>query len=144
MTKRLGIGFSALLMAVFVTACAQQERTATTRQNRFGFGTAPSERSATQILSQPPAPPQPRPTPSDDTGSDQDFVQSSTAAPTPTPAPAPVVLPKPEISYGIPVPGKPGFVTSPHSPNAGFVDVRGFPPGTEVKDPYTGRIFIVP
>jgi len=42
-----------------------------------------------------------------------------------------------------PVPGKPGFVTSPHSPYAGYVDVRGLPPGTEVKDPYTGKSFQV-
>ena len=49
-----------------------------------------------------------------------------------------------ELPYGTPVPGKPGFVTSPHSPNAGYVDVRGFPPGTEVKDPYSGKTFLVP
>jgi len=47
--------------------------------------------------------------------------------------------------YGIPVAGKPGFVRSPYtSPDAGLVDVRGFPPGTQVKDPYTGGIFLVP
>jgi hypothetical protein len=43
-----------------------------------------------------------------------------------------------------PVPGKPGFVTSPYQPDAGYIDVRGFPKGTEVKDPYTGRKFLVP
>jgi hypothetical protein len=48
------------------------------------------------------------------------------------------------IPNAIPVPGKPGFVTSPHAPAAGFVDVRGFAPGTEVKCPYTGNKFLVP
>ncbi len=49
-----------------------------------------------------------------------------------------------KVKYGIPVAGTPGFVTSPYTPNAGFIDVRGFPPGTEVKDPYTDRPFLVP
>lgn len=60
-----------------------------------------------------------------------------------TPTPVPVAAPR-DLPYGTPVPGKPGFVTSPHSPSAGYVDVKGFPPGSEVKDPYSGKIFLVP
>ncbi len=80
-------------------------------------------------------------------------VQSDANSPTPAP-----VLPsvrralaapaakgqKRDVPYGIPVPGKQGFVTSPFAPDGGLVDVRGFPPGTEVKDPYTGKIFLTP
>jgi hypothetical protein len=51
---------------------------------------------------------------------------------------------KTEIPYGTPVPGKPGLVTTPFAPDSGYVDVTGFPPGTEVEDPYTGKTFLTP
>ena len=51
---------------------------------------------------------------------------------------------KPELPYGSPVPGKSGLVTSPFAPDRGYVDVTGFPPGTQVHDPYTGKIFLTP
>lgn len=51
---------------------------------------------------------------------------------------------KKDYPYAQPVPGKQGFVTSPYAPYSGYVDVRGFPPGTEVKDPYTQKVFLVP
>lgn len=53
-------------------------------------------------------------------------------------------LTRADLPYGVPVPGRPGFVFSPYSPNGGYVDVRGFPSGTAVKDPYTGKIFLTP
>jgi hypothetical protein len=79
-------------------------------------------------------------------------------SPTPTPAPAPPNRenvrvakatatrknPKGDLPYGIPVPGKQGLVTSPFSPDSGYIDVRSFPPGTEVRDPYTGKSFLTP
>ena len=69
-------------------------------------------------------------------------------APTPTPTPAPSATPLPrkrEAVYGIPEPGKPGFMRSPYNPSAGLLDHRGLAPGTEVKDYYTpGKILLVP
>ena len=50
---------------------------------------------------------------------------------------------KGDFPYGIPVPGKKNLVESPFSPGK-YVDVEGFAPGTEVKDPYTGKIFLAP
>jgi hypothetical protein len=49
-----------------------------------------------------------------------------------------------ETPYAKPVPGKPGFVFSPFDKDGGYVDVTGFSPGSKVKDPYTGKIFLVP
>ena len=60
------------------------------------------------------------------------------------PAPAaPTKVAKGDYPYGIPVPNKPHLVESPYSPGK-YVDVEGFAPGTEVKDPYTQKIFLVP
>ena len=140
---RTVLTFSSLgLIAGFLAACSP-EKPATTPRNRYGFG-------GTQTLQQP-QPTQPTgatlpPLTGTDTaaGVTDASLVNPIPNPTPAPTPPPVSLPTPQISYGIPVPGKPGFVTSPHAPSAGFVDVRGFPPGTEVKDPYTGRIFLVP
>jgi hypothetical protein len=41
------------------------------------------------------------------------------------------------------VPGKAGYVFSPFEP-AKYVDVTGFSSGSKVKDPYSGKIFLVP
>jgi hypothetical protein len=87
-----------------------------------------------------------------------EFPPAPTATPMPVPSPTPTVAQVPvrvasvsseknsrrDLPYAIPVPNKPGFVTSPYAPKQGLVDVRGFPSGTEVTDPYTGKTFLTP
>ncbi len=51
---------------------------------------------------------------------------------------------KGDMPYGIPVPGHKGMVTSPYSPEGNYIDVSAFAPGSAVRDPYTGKIFLVP
>lgn len=133
---------SFILPVAFILAACTEEKPKTTPRNRYGYGgTQTLQQTQTNPSTLPPL-----------AGTDAGVGVTDTALvnpipspnPKPSATPPPASLPTPEISYGIPVPGKPGFVTSPHAPSAGFVDVRGFPPGTEVKDPYTGRIFLVP
>ena len=48
-----------------------------------------------------------------------------------------------EFPTAKPVAGKPGYVYSPSDPGK-YVDVSGYAPGSKVKDPYSGKIFLVP
>ena len=67
-----------------------------------------------------------------------------TSAPKVSPTPRTASSEKADIPYARPVPGKPGYVFSPFDKNGGYVDVTGFAPGSKVKDPYSGKIFLVP
>ncbi len=131
-----------LLACTFLVACStfeqrneQKEKAAPSA--RFGYPgdtpnpepEAPVERHDQTSITET-APPEPTPPP-------------VVAVVKPTPPPAPPVE-KAENKMGIVVPGKQGFVKSPYSPESGLVDVRGYPPNTEVRDPYTGKIFLVP
>jgi hypothetical protein len=51
---------------------------------------------------------------------------------------------KGDVPYGIPVPGHKGMVASPYVPEGNYIDVSAFAPGSAVRDPYTGKIFLVP
>jgi hypothetical protein len=65
-------------------------------------------------------------------------------APIPPALAVPAGKAKGDMPYGIPVPGRKGLVTSPYLPQGNYVDVNAFAPGTAVKDPYTGKFFLVP
>ena len=49
------------------------------------------------------------------------------------------------LPYGVPVPGRKGMVTSPYLPEEDkYIDVTDFASGSVVRDPYTGKFFLVP
>ena len=60
-------------------------------------------------------------------------------------SPADLEKVKAGLPYAVPVPGRKGMVTSPYLPEDGkYIDVTAFPSGSVVKDPYTGKFFLVP
>jgi hypothetical protein len=62
----------------------------------------------------------------------------------PSPSPSRSVTGQTQFPTAKPVPGKPGYVFSPFDASGGYVDVTGYSPGQKVKDPYSGKIFLVP
>jgi hypothetical protein len=128
--KRFLATGTTVLTVVFLAGCGgdtdQQKK-----QNKFGAGGT----AYTDVT------PTPAPSPTPDAAEPTPPIHVEVKNPNNTG----VVEPKRgDIPYAKPVEGKPGFVTSPYAPTSGYVDVRGFPPGTEVKCPYSGKTFLVP
>jgi hypothetical protein len=125
-----------LLTGLFLSACSEdQGPPAGGRRNsaRYPAETGVENQPPTQQPFNPNAPPP-----------ENTEAAAQPPSPPPTTAAAPAKTAKGDYPYGTPVPGKPGFVKSPYAADQGLVDVRGFPPGTEVKDPFTNKIFLVP
>ena len=125
----------ALLGVFFLASCAEEPPPPVTQHRRAATyaATQPQEYPPPQQPFNPNGPVQPMSTPPP---------PQVASTPPPTAAPQTKVA-KGDYPYGIPVPGKPHLVESPYSPGK-YIDVEGFPPGTEVKDPYTDKIFLVP
>ncbi len=122
-----------LLVAFFLSSCSEEP--------------PPPQRTPHRVANYPPPqteeyPPQQQPFNPNGPVQPQGTPREAGAA-SPVPTAAPTKVAKGDYPYGIPVPGKPHLVESPFSPGK-YVDVEGFPPGTEVKDPYTDKIFLVP
>jgi hypothetical protein len=133
--KRIIVPAALALTIAFLSACGDQP------QKRPKKTAAHPPTDTTELAS--------NPNPADQGNSpDKPPGTETKPAPTETKPQGPAVPDKPpvtgEIPYAKPVPGKPGFVFSPYEQYKGYIDVRGFPPGTEVKDPYSGKSFLVP
>jgi hypothetical protein len=84
----------------------------------------------------------------------EEQVPSVSSSPRPVAKGSPETTPKPSPPAKVastqmtfptakPVPDRPGYVYSLNDPGK-YVDVSGYAPGSKAKDPYSGKIFLVP
>jgi hypothetical protein len=112
--------------------------TTTTSSNSVNPNVPARQTTAATVQRRPPAQPHVA------TASPSPSPRKSSAQATPKPAPSPKSTPD-ELSFPTAeaVPDKPGYVFSLSDPSK-YVDVSGYAPGSKVKDPYSGKIFLVP
>lgn len=115
------------------TTTTASSDTVTTPGRTVTTTTPPASRQTTTTQSQPKSSPRPSAPP-----------QSVTEKSKPSPSPSHTTSTQAQFPTAKPVPGKPGYVFSPFDPSGGYVDVTGYTPGQKVKDPYSGKIFLVP
>ena len=92
-----------------------------------------------------PSTPDPQPGPAADTtdpAADTTDPAADTTDPSPDAGTTPPVAE--DYKFGVPVPGRPGMIRSPHNPDAGLIDARGLKPGTKIRCPFTSKVIKVP
>ena len=124
MTRLLAIGTTVFAL-ILVAACVDRDNQKGQHGNQFGASPTPGV-SPTPVS----------PTPEEATPPLHTVVSTPNDGGQTAP-------PKGELPYGIPVPGKPGYVFSPYAPNDGYVDVNGYAPGPR-SGAHAARIFLVP
>jgi hypothetical protein len=138
--------YGGFVVRVYFDTQLQAERSeprdliATLRNRPSSSAVAAASLSQRELQNRPAPLFQPSPTPQQSVAN---AIANVDVSPSPVPVQANRSATPSAAPFASPVPDKPGFVYSPYNPKY-LIDVRGFPPGTQVTDPNSGKIFKVP